>query len=103
MADINSDIVELQKTPHNLWLIVNEYHLQIKITHNTNKAKFNRQINNTSRASARRRLAKAPKRAPSTMGPFLIGLRPSSGLVVKYDNNTKIQSPATAFAGAINC
>ena len=64
MADINSDIVEWQKTPHNFWLIVNEYHLQIKITHNTNKAKYNRQIKNTSRASARSRLVKAPRRAP---------------------------------------
>ena len=48
MADTNSDFVEWQTHPRNTWLIENECHLQIKITH---KDKYNRQINNASHAA----------------------------------------------------
>ena len=43
LADINSDFVEWQTHSRNIWRIANDYHLQIKITHITNKAKNNRQ------------------------------------------------------------
>ena len=46
-ADINSDVLDMQTHPHNIWLIENECHLQIKVTHITNKAKYNGQIDNT--------------------------------------------------------
>ena len=51
MTDINSDVVEWQTHPRNIWLIVTECHLQIKITHIANKANMLQQTI-LSRASA---------------------------------------------------
>ena len=44
LADTNSDVVEWQTQPRDIWFIENECHLQIEGTHITftNKAKYNR-------------------------------------------------------------
>ena len=55
MVDINySDVVEWQTQPRNIWLIViiKECHLQMKITHVTNQAKYVTTGNKLSRVNA---------------------------------------------------